>query len=173
MNRLNYAVKARGALQTLLLVICAAVAAPAAHADTILMSQSTMVSGTFSSVHSFATTQAGTLTLKLENIAWPERLAALSCNLYDNKSMLGSLATTGEIRLELAAPGTFFSHLFAQSGGALDLGLFSLKVTFAPAAPTVPLPAGLWLLGSVCGIFGIRRHALSALRFLLGRTQFA
>src|SRR5262249_48637676 len=139
MNRKNaHLVKTRIVPLAAALWITALFAAPSAHADTLLMDQSTMVSGTFSSVHSFTTTQAGALTLRLENIAWPEQLSALSCNLYGKDVMLGSLATTGEIHLNLAGPGTFFSHVFAQSGGALDLGLFSIKVTFAP---TVPLPA--------------------------------
>jgi hypothetical protein len=166
MNRMNMGL-------AIALLAGAGFAAPDAHADTVLVSQSSMVSGSFANVYSFTTSQAGTLTLRLENIAWPERLAALSCNLYDSKNILGSLATTGEIRLDLAGPGTFFSHLFAQSGGALDLGLFSLKVSFTPSTPTVPLPAGVWLLGSVIGIFAIRRHAVPALESLLGRVRFA
>lgn len=143
-------------------LVAAGFAAPSARADSILVSQSSMVSGSFSNVYSFSTSRAGTLTLRLENVAWPEQLASLSCNLYDNKNVLGSLSTTGELRLELAAPGTFFSHLFAQAGGTFDLGLFSFKVSFAPAAPPVPLPAGVWLLGSALGLFGVRRLARSA-----------
>jgi hypothetical protein len=168
MNRMNRTnanvIQARALPLAATLLLGAAFLAPDAHAETVLMSQSTMVSGTFSSVHSFTTSQAGTLTLRLENIAWPEQLAALSCNLYGKDNLLGSLSTTGEIHLELAGPGTFFSHLFAQSGGALDVGLFSIKVSFDPAAP-VPLPAGVWLLGSAFGWFGVRR--------LVGRAQSA
>jgi hypothetical protein len=39
--------------------------------------------------------------------------------------------------------------------------------------PTVPVPAALWLLGSVLGIFGMRQRLLPALKFLFARTQYA
>jgi hypothetical protein len=150
-----------------LLLIAGLSAAPRAQADPILVSQTSMISGTFSGVYTFSTTQAGTLNLRLENIAWPERLAALSCNLYDGQTLLGSLATTGELQIEVAGAGTYFSHLFAQAAGALDLGLFSLNVTFHPSVSAVPLPATIWLLLSVLGLFGALRFALPFLKFTL------
>jgi hypothetical protein len=142
-----------------LLIVAGLSAAPRAHADTLLVSQTSMISGSFSGVYTFSTTQAGTLSLKLENIAWPERLAALSCNLYDSQNLLGSLATTGELQIQVAGAGTYFSHLFAQAAGALDLGLFSLNVSFHPSVSAVPLPASVWMLLSVIGLFGLRRFA--------------
>jgi hypothetical protein len=150
-----------------LLIVTGFSAAPRAHADPVLVSQSSMISGSFSGVYTFSTTQAGTLSLRLENIAWPERLAALSCNLYDGQTLLGSLATTGELQIQVAGAGTYFSHLFAQAAGVLDLGLFSLNVTFHPSVSAVPLPAAVWMLLSVIGFFGIRRFALPFLKFTL------
>ena len=142
---------------------------PQAHADTILVSQSTMISGSFSGVYSFATTQSGTINLRLENIAWPERLAVLSCNLYDRDNLLGSLATTGELHIDVTGPGTYFSHLYAQAAGLLDLGIFSLNVTFrANSAPAVPLPPAVWLLLSAFALFGLQRFALPLLKFTPG-----
>ena len=149
------------------LVVAGLSAAPRAQADPVLVSQTSMISGTFSGVYTFSTTQAGTLDLKLENIAWPERLAALSCNLYDGQSLLGSLATTGELQIQVAGAGTYFSHLFAQAAGVLDLGLFSLNVTFHPSVSAVPLPAAVWMLLSALILFGARRFALPFLKFTL------
>ena len=147
-----------------LLIVAGLSVAPRAHADTILVSQSSMISGSFSGVYTFSTTQAGTLSLRLENIAWPERLAALSCNLYDGQNLLGSLATTGELTIEVAGAGTYFSHLFAQAAGALDLGLFSLNVTFHPSVSAVPLRVAI----AEIHVAAARRGVISSGRFLFG-----
>lgn len=130
-----------------------------AQADTLLVNQSTMIAGTFSGVYSFSTNQAGTINVRLENIAWPERLAALNCNLYNNEGMLGSIATDGSLSISVTGAGTYFTHLFAQAAGALDLGVFSLQVSFDPGVTAVPLPAAAWLLLSGIGALGLRRKA--------------
>jgi hypothetical protein len=155
------------------LILLGAASAPAVQAETILVSQSTMISGSFSAVYSFATTQSGTLNLHLENVAWPERLASLSCNLYTNEGMLGSIATDGMLSIAVTGPGTYYSHLFAQAAGALDLGVFSFNVTFEPSVAAVPLPAALWLLlSSLCGFFGLKRVG-PVVRFALRGHAFA
>ncbi len=140
-------------------LLLAGVFVPRAQADTLLLGQSTMISGSFSGVYTFSTSGAGTLNVRLENIAWPERLAALSCSVYDHDTLLGTLSTNGVLSIEVAGRGTYFSHLFAQASGALDLGLFSLSISFAPRLSAVPLPAAGWLLLSVLGLFGFRRAA--------------
>jgi hypothetical protein len=151
------------------LLLLAALLAPRAHADTVLVGQTTMISGSFSGVYTFSTAGAGTLNLRLENVAWPERLAALSCNLYDHDTLLGSLATDGVLSIEIAGRGTYFSHLFAQAAGALDLGLFSLNISFQPRIDAVPLPAAGWLLLSALGLFGFKRAALPIVKFAFAR----
>jgi len=168
MTHLNRALHITGAL-----VLLGCLFAGRARADNLLVSQSTMISGTFSGVYSFSTTQAGTLNVKLENIAWPERLAALSCNLYNSEGMLGSIATDGSLSVSVSSAGTYFTHLFAQAAGALDLGVFSLQVSFEPGVTAVPLPAAGWLLFATLGLFGLHRGALPIAKFVLRRPAFA
>jgi hypothetical protein len=62
-------------------------------------------------------------------------------------------------------PGTYFAHIMAAATGPLNIGIYSLKLSFAPA---VPLPASDWLLViGVLVLFGLTR-ILSALGPLEG-----
>ena len=167
MTQVNRVLHIAGAL-----VLLGCLFAARAQADTILVRQSTMIAGTFSGVYSFSAPQAGTLSLRLENIAWPERLAALNCNLYNDSGMLGSIATDGTLSVAVTGAGTYFTHLFAQAAGALDLGLFSFQVSFAPSVTAVPLPAAGWLLFAALGAFGMQRRALPIVKFPLRRRAF-
>jgi len=40
---------------------------------------------------------------------------------------------------------SYFAHVNAIAGGPLDLGLYSISLTFAPATSPVPLPPSGWL----------------------------
>jgi hypothetical protein len=135
------------------------------------LQKSQMVSGTYSAVESFNVTQPGTLTIRLENISWPERLSLLNCSIYSQTGFMHALTDSATLSFDVAAAGTYFANLSAGAGGLLNLGLFSFKVSFVPSAPTVPVPAAVWLLGSVLGLFGFRRRALPALQLLFRRTQ--
>jgi hypothetical protein len=137
------------------------------------LQKSLMVSGNYSGMESFSVARAGTLTIRLENIAWPERLSQLNCSIYSQTGFMHSLTDSATLSFDVVAGGTYFANLSAGAGGLLNLGLFSFKVSFMPSTPTVPVPAALWLLGSVLGLFGLRRHALPTLRSLFLRTQFA
>jgi hypothetical protein len=52
--------------------------------------------------------------------------------------------------------GTYFAHVMASAGGALDLGLYSLMLTFTPSAVPLPTTGGLLLIGLLV-LFGLRR----------------
>ncbi|HTU65478.1 MAG TPA: hypothetical protein VMF52_06000 [Steroidobacteraceae bacterium] len=123
------------------------------------LQKSTLVSGSYSSVESFSVARAGTLTVRLENIAWPEKLAQLNCSIYSDAGFMHQLTNSAELRFDVAGPGTFYANLTAGAAGFLNLGLFSFKVSFVPNAP-VPLPAAVWLLGSAVGLLGLRRRAI-------------
>ena len=137
------------------------------------LQKSLMVSGSYSGVETFSVTRPGTLTIRLENISWPERLAQLNCSIYSQTGFMHSLTDSATLTFDIAGAGTYFANLSAGAGGLLNLGLFSFKVSFVPSAPPVPVPAAVWLLGSVLGIFGLRQRVLPALRSLFARTQFA
>jgi hypothetical protein len=54
--------------------------------------------------------------------------------------------------------GTYFANIMATAGGAMDLGLYSLKMTFSPNMPSVPLPSTGWLfLTGLFALVGIAR----------------
>ncbi len=147
--------------------------APRAHADNIGISTvqgSVLVSGSAANVYSINATGPGVLTVRLENLSWPERLSQLDCSIYSGDGLLKSLSDTGSWQFVVTGPASFYASVFAGAGGRLNLGLYSFKLTFESAASLVPLPAAGWLLGSVLGIFGVRR-SLPALRFAFGRQR--
>lgn len=144
---------------TKLAVIGAGVlAAPLAQADTMLVSETAYISGTQSNVYSLAAPGAGSITISLTNLEWPERLASLSFAFTTATGVLQS-GGAGELTFDLAGPGTYYALVTGTAQGHWDLGLYSLNLSWSPA-PTapVPLPAGLWLLLSGAGVvFGLAR----------------
>jgi hypothetical protein len=158
-----------------LLAICM-ILAPRAHADPVrsspLLQSSVLVSGNYSNLYSLNVNGPGVLTVTLENISWPSRLAQLDCAVYSNSGLLQSLNDTTVWKFETTGPGQFYASILAQAGGSLHLGLFSINVSFEPSGTVVPLPAGVWLLGSVLGLYGLRR-ALNSVRFVFNEVRIA
>jgi hypothetical protein len=133
-------------------------AAAGARADQILVAQTSLISGTASAVDSFTAPSAGTVTVQLSNIPWPTALSSLSFFASSSNQVLasgtvpgltGSSGPSGGMTVESfqVTPGTYFAHVTGTAAGPLDLGLYSMQVTFAPA---VPLPASGVLLA--CGL---------------------
>jgi hypothetical protein len=136
------------------LAVAALAAAPHARADTILLAQTTLVNGSVSTVDSFTAPAAGTVTVNLQSLNWPASLNALSFSATSASQVLASWNGTGlssNIATFDVAAGTYFTHVMATAGGVLDLGLYSMMLTFSPNAPSVPLPASGWML--LTGIF--------------------
>jgi hypothetical protein len=130
--------------------------APHAWADSVQLasgpwSQTTLVAGTSSAVQSFSTNRAGTVSVTLQNLAWPSQLTALSFSATSATQVLGAVNGTGltsdTATFDVGA-GTYFAHIMATAGGGLDLGLYSVMMTFTPTGgtPPVPLPPSGWLL---------------------------
>ena len=136
------------------LAVAALATAPHAYADTILLAQTTLVNGNVSTVDSFTAPTAGTVTVSLQSLNWPASLNALSFSATSASQVLASWNGTGlssnTSTFDVAA-GTYFTHVMASAGGILDLGLYSMMLTFSPNAPAVPLPASGWML--LTGIF--------------------
>ncbi len=160
---------------TAVLALCLMLA-PRADADPVgptpLVESSVMVAGSHSSLYTLDVSGPGVLTVRLENISWPERLSQLDCAITSSSGLLDSFSNSGEWKFVTTGPASFYASIIAGAGGRLNLGLFSIRVTFEWAASVVPLPAAVWLLGSVLGLFGLRR-AWPAMRFAFFREQFA
>lgn len=143
--------------------------APHALADTMLLSDTTMVMGSSADTYSFNTQSAGMVTAVISNLPWPtsNSLQALSFSATSANSVLSSWSTlnspnpTGPatqtgVATFMVGPGTYFAHVMATAQGDLSLGLYALNLTFTPSA--VPLPASDWmLLAGVLVLFGLTR----------------
>lgn len=135
---------------------------PHALADTMmLLSDTTMVRGSSSATFSFDTPTAGTVTATLSNLVWPDSLKALTFSATTANSTLSSwsaLDSPNQTGTEsfTVGPGTYFAHIMATAQGDLNLGLYSLNLTFSPSA--VSLPGTEWmLLAGVLMLFGLTR----------------
>ena len=130
--------------------------APHARADSVLLAQTTLVNGSESTVDSFTTTGAGTVTVSMQGLSWPTSLQALSFSATSATQVLSSWSGSG-ITTDVATfnvqPGTYYAHIMATAGGSLDLGLYALLMTFSPNGGTspVPLPSSGWML--LTGLF--------------------
>jgi hypothetical protein len=119
-----------------------------------LVTASTLVINDQSNAYQFTAPGPGTLTVQLEDLLWPDPLDSLDLSLDSARSVLGQLASEGELSLSIARGGSYFVDVSGDAGGALDLGLYSLQVDFYPQGATVPLPGTLLLLLSGLGILG-------------------
>ena len=133
------------------LALAAMAVAPHARADNILLAQTTLVTGTVSTVDSFTAPTAGTVTVNLQSLNWPASLNALSFSATSSNQVLASWSGTGlasDVATFDVTAGTYFTHIIATAGGMLDMGLYSMMLTFTPSGspPPVPLPASGWML---------------------------
>jgi hypothetical protein len=121
------------------------VAASEVRAD-MLISQTTLVTGSESTVDSFTVPTAGSVTVELSNLPWPQALSSLSFTATSANQVLSSWSTQGtSVESLQLGPGTYFAHIGATTAGPLDLGLYSLTLSFQPT--TVPLPSSGGMLG--------------------------
>ena len=138
------------------LALTALTAAPHARADTILLAQTTLVSGTVSTVDSFTAPSAGAVTVTLQSLNWPTALSALSFSATSATQVLASWNGTGlsrDVATFDVGAGTYFTHVMATAGGVFNLGLYSMMLTFTPNTSPVPLPASGWML--LTGLFAL------------------
>lgn len=148
MMRLPGGARLKAGLLAPLALVCLS-AAPHARADSILLAQATLVNGTVSTVDSFVVPSAGALTVSLKTLKWPTDtpLSALSFAVSSATQVLSSWSGSGgDVATFDIAAGTYYAHIVATAAGVLNLGLYSLMLTFSPSAPPVPLPSSDWML---------------------------
>jgi hypothetical protein len=123
--------------------------APHAWADSV-PAQSMMVLGTQTTTDSFTAKTAGTVTLNVTGFDWASGLSALSFTASSATQLLSSWSGTGvtsDTTTFNVGPGGYFVNIMATANpGGLDMGLYSMRLTFSPNTPTVPLPSSGWLL---------------------------
>ena len=143
-----------------------------AHAETLppvggsSLSQLGLVAGSQSVVYVLSAPGAGTFNVSLGDLDWPDRLASLSFTATSANALLGSLTGAGQMGFEVAGAGSLYAHVAASAQGLLNVGLYSLQITFMPSVSAVPLPASSTLLLTALGALGIllwmRRPAVAA-----------
>ena len=132
-------------------------------ADTVLVSDTTLVSGSESSVYSFVAPAAGTVSIQIDNLDWPQPLSSLSFMLATTSQVVSSWSDPGTpegmtLTFQVPAGGRYFADVIAQAGGTLDLGVYSLAIDFCPTSTVVPLPAtGGLLLTGIVAVLVLRR----------------
>jgi len=147
-----------GPLAAMLVMLTTLGLSPSAHADTLLMASTNLVAGSSATTYSFNAPSAGTVTAQLTSLPWPVPLSSLSFSATSASNTLSTASVTSGSQVETfqVGSGTYFAHVMATAGGSLDLGLYSLMLTFSPSAVPLPTAGGLLLIGLLV-LFGLRR----------------
>jgi hypothetical protein len=100
------------------------------------------------------------VTATVSNLPWPSSLKTLDFQATSASDTLSSWSAldSNQTHTESFAvgQGTYFAHIMAVAQGELDLGLYSLNLTFSPNV--VPLPTSSWmLLTGILVLFGLTR----------------
>ncbi len=158
--------KIRSGVHALLAMLAlGAVASEVAHADVVgvpnyspgtLYDSTTLATGPSMNVATLNVSAPGTLTVKLQDLGWPDKLSALSFALTSATGIIGAQTGEGTFTYQLDHAGTLFASIFAVGGGDMKTGLYNVNINLAP----VPLPAAIWLLGSgIAGFAALRRKS--------------
>lgn len=144
------------------ILLCAAVQAGKARADSIVYDSVNFIQGSQSFVDTFNITAPGTLTVTLTDVPWLDAISNQSFFLTSASGALGSPMSGGTESMQIGA-GTFYAHWFGQADGQFQLGVFALQISFHPDVGAVPLPGSLiLLLSGLVLMFGWRRWGRTA-----------
>ncbi len=124
-----------------------------AEASQVLYDGVGFMQGTQSFSQSFNLPTAGTLTVTLGNVAWPQQLASLNMLVTTANGAAGPEMGAGTSSYKVAA-GNVYAQWFGEAQGPLDAGVYSLEIQFSPSAggSQVPLPTSVGLLLSGLGL---------------------
>jgi len=154
------------------LLVLALAAEKPAHADTVLLGQTGLITGSESFVFSVLVPSAGTMDVQLTDIAWPDRLSSLSGGITTATSVLQEMAAPGNMLVSIGAAGTYYLHIAGVAQDALDMGLYSVRVDFqGEGASTVPLPGAAWLF--IAGLAALAAVLRSSTLWLGNRRECA
>jgi hypothetical protein len=151
--------KTRAILIILLCGICAyGLSSTRARASEIIYDGAGLLMGQQSFEDSFSVSTAGTLTVTLTNVPWPESLANLNFVVGTSQGLLGPEMGAGTASFEVEA-GNIYAQWFGTAQGPLDAGSYSLNIQFTPSvvAP-VPLPNSILLLFSGLALLAWQRR---------------
>ena len=123
-----------------------------AEASQVLYDGVGFMQGTQSFSESFSLPTAGTLTVTLGNVAWPQQLASLNMLVTTASGAAGPEMGAGTSSFKVAA-GNVYTQWFGVAQGPLDAGVYSLEIQFSPSSGSpVPLPTSVGLLLSGLGL---------------------
>jgi hypothetical protein len=147
-------VSGRSAAWGLVVTLGLGCGAPIAGAETVLLSQTTLVDGTETTVDSFVVPSDGTITIQLTNLPWPVALSSLSFMATTANKVVSSWTDDGSRTVSFQVDaGTYFAHITGEADSKFDVGVYSLMCMFQPTPSAVPLPNSGWLLG--LGLLGL------------------
>jgi len=129
--------------------------------DTSLLQQTTLVFSQQTNLYSFDAPSAGTLSVSLQDWAFPVDLQQLTASiLFQDQSwsltpVAGSQNPEWALSLPISSGGLFDAFVAAEAGTSTfgQFGAYSMSIDFAPAS-TVPLPPAIDLLLGGIGLLG-------------------
>lgn len=106
-----------------------------------------IVWGTSLDVDALSASGAGTFSVVLSDLAFPQPLQTLSMLVTDLRGLSQRIDGPGTLTFSVSGPAQLFVAVFAQTASPQLPGLYAVTSNFAP----VPLPAAAWLMLSGLG----------------------